>query len=373
MKVLLFANGIISHGAMIQRALAEVGAARIVCADGGALHARELGLKPHTIIGDLDSLTPAQVADFKAAGCQILAHPAEKDETDLELALLHCRDIGAKTVTILGALGGRFDQTIANLLLLTLPALSAMRISLVDGEQTIRVLSPGAHRLDGQAGDTISLIPLSASVDGISTRDLKYPLRDESLRRGPARGVSNIMLSERAEVGFRRGALLLVRTIERARQITVSKRDAFGIEQLSYQGVLVMQDETCLCIDAKFALADRDLGYIQLRRGDQFREWFYSDRWYNIFRVKDVDSLAIKGWYCNITRPAQFGAGQAAAEDLALDVFVYPDGRTLLLDEAEFAELNLAAHEREKAWQAVASIKALVAKRLPPFDEIRDE
>lgn len=156
-------------------------------------------------------------------------------------------------------------------------------------------------------------------------------------------------------------------------QVTVSKRDAKSAAILTYQGVLVMEDERSICIDAEFALTNRDLGYIKLRRGDRFREWFYRDRWYNIFRVQDVDSGAIKGWYCNITRPAQFEAGQVAADDLALDVFVYPDGRTLLLDEAEFAALDLPASERKKVWQAVAEIKELVAGRLPPFDELRDE
>ena len=115
---------------------------------------------------------------------------------------------------------------------------------------------------------------------------------------------------------------------------------------------------------------DRDLGYIQLRRGDRFREWFYADRWYNIFRVQDVATLSLKGWYCNITRPAIISARQVAADDLGLDVFVYPDGRTLLLDEADFARLQLPMHEQSKVWQAVESIKLLVQKRLPPFDEL---
>lgn len=153
-------------------------------------------------------------------------------------------------------------------------------------------------------------------------------------------------------------------------EFTVIKRDAFGVEQLSYHGVLVERDQTCVCVDAIFALPDRDLGYIHLRRGDRFREWFYADRWYNIFRVQDADTGAVKGWYCNITRPAVITAGQAAADDLALDVFVYPDGRTLLLDEVEFGELNLTADEQAQAWQAVASIQKAVARRLPPFDEI---
>ncbi len=154
---------------------------------------------------------------------------------------------------------------------------------------------------------------------------------------------------------------------------TVIKRDAQGNDVLSYNGVLQARGPTFVCIDAKFSLADRDLGYIHLRHGDHFREWFYSDRWYNIFRVQDVTSRSIKGWYCNITRPATIEAGQVTAEDLALDLFVYPDGRTLLLDEDEFALLNLTPREKQAAKQAVKALKRLVTNRLPPFDEINAE
>ena len=216
MKILLFANGSISQGSALNEALARVGDCRVICADGGALHAQAFGLTPHTIIGDFDSLTPAQVARFRAEGSGILRFPAEKDETDLELALLHCRDIGAKTVTILGALGGRLDQTIANLLLLSLPALKAMAITIVDGDETARVLAPGEHEILGSRGDTISLIPLAGSVLGISARGLKYPLRDETLHSGPARGLSNVMLAERCAIEFRQGTLLLTHTLGRA-------------------------------------------------------------------------------------------------------------------------------------------------------------
>ncbi|MCY3798191.1 MAG: DUF402 domain-containing protein [Chloroflexi bacterium] len=153
--------------------------------------------------------------------------------------------------------------------------------------------------------------------------------------------------------------------------ITVIKRDARGEDELSYQAVLREVNEEFICVDAQFALADRDLGYIKLRRGDHFREWFYQDRWFNIFRVADGETNSLKGWYCNITRPPILGARQIAAEDLCLDVFVYPDGRTLLLDEEDFAKLKLAKHEVQKAWQAVSAIGRLVDKRLPPFDEIR--
>ena len=154
------------------------------------------------------------------------------------------------------------------------------------------------------------------------------------------------------------------------REFTVIKRDAGGEPVLTYSGVVVERDEDFVCIDAIFALDDRDLGYIHLRRGDRFREWFYADRWFNIFRVQDGDTLALNGWYCNITRPPLIGESCVTADDLKLDVFVYPDGRTLLLDEDEFNGLCLRTGEKEKAWQAVRILETWVKKRLPPFDEI---
>ncbi len=154
-------------------------------------------------------------------------------------------------------------------------------------------------------------------------------------------------------------------------RFTVIKLDARGEHELSYAGVLRERAADFVCIDALFDMPDRDLGYITLRRGDHFREWFFCDRWFNVFRVSDGETSRLKGWYCNITRPPAIALDKVAAEDLCLDVFVYPDGQTLLLDEAEFAELNLPKNEVEKAWQAVDAIRWLVSKRLPPFEEIR--
>lgn len=215
-SVLLFANGIFTPGEAVRRVLAAQHAPAIICADGGARQARALGLQPQTIIGDMDSLRPAEVLDFEAAGAQIIQHPPEKDETDLELALHFCRKLGAKTVTIFGGLGGRFDQTLANILLLTQPSLASMRIELVDGAQTIRVLPAGIHKIAGAAGDTVSLIPLQGAATGITTRGLQYALRDETLPLGPARGISNVMLAEQAEIELGGGLLLLAHTIGRA-------------------------------------------------------------------------------------------------------------------------------------------------------------
>lgn len=216
MRILLIGNGELNQGAMVARLLDSLDSPRVICADGGALHARRLALKPHTIIGDLDSLRAEEAAAFKADGVDIIQHPPEKDETDLELALRHCLSLEAKSIAILGALGGRIDQTLANIHLLSQADFRDLDIIVVDGDQSLRLLRPGAHRIAGERGDTISLIPLSAAVDGLWTRRLQYPLRRETLHRGPTRGLSNVMLAGEAEIEFEAGLLLLVHTSGRA-------------------------------------------------------------------------------------------------------------------------------------------------------------
>lgn len=150
----------------------------------------------------------------------------------------------------------------------------------------------------------------------------------------------------------------------------IIKRDAHGHEVLSYEGTLIERGEKFVCIQAKFGGATRDLGYVVFKYGDHFTEWFYSDRWYNVFRVQDVDSGALKGWYCNITRPAEITENSVAADDLALDVFISPDGETLVLDEDEFMQLSLPDDERQQARAAVVEIKRLAANAAGPFYEL---
>ena len=216
MRILLFANGDAKDGTMVRRALEKAGSAHILCADGGALNALKFGLAPQTIVGDLDSLGAEQVEEFRAAGAEILRFPMEKDETDLELALKWSVDNGASAIVILGALGDRFDQTLANVYLLALPDLQDIQIEVVDGEQHIRLLRPGAYSVEGGSGDTVSLIPLGGEAGGITSSGLKYPLRDESLAFGPARGISNVMLCDSASLELGSGSLLVIHTRGRA-------------------------------------------------------------------------------------------------------------------------------------------------------------
>lgn len=183
----------------------------IIAADGGARQALSVGLTPHLVIGDLDSLSPADQAALEKAGSKFLRFSPRKDETDLELAIRHAVREGATEVVILAATGGRLDHTIANVLLLTLPMLKGVNARIVVGRQTAFVVRDEMW-IEGNPGDTLSLIPLGGDVLGVTAENVEWPLHSETLRLGPSRGLSNVLTADRARVSVRRGALLCVVT-----------------------------------------------------------------------------------------------------------------------------------------------------------------
>ncbi|MGF1507126.1 MAG: DUF402 domain-containing protein [Anaerolineae bacterium] len=152
--------------------------------------------------------------------------------------------------------------------------------------------------------------------------------------------------------------------------ITVIKRDHAGDEVWRYEGKVLERGPSHIVIEAIFGRPDRPMGYATFRQGDRLIETFHSDRWYNVFEIHDVDDDRIKGWYCNLTRPALITDEVIDSEDLALDVFVTPEGMVLIQDEAEYAALGLPQEERIAVMAAVEAIRRLVAARLPPFDQV---
>ena len=149
--------------------------------------------------------------------------------------------------------------------------------------------------------------------------------------------------------------------------ITVHKCNHLGEQVWQYQGEAVERGATWVCLRARFGRDDIDAGYVVFRRGDLMTEWFYTDRWYNVFRLEDVEDGRLKGWYCNIGRPARLSESDVAYDDLALDVFVTPAGEVLVLDEDEFAALRLPATDVAASWAAVESIRQAVAAHAFPF------
>jgi thiamine pyrophosphokinase len=199
----------------------DSGADLVIAADGGYSSAIRLGLNPDLLIGDLDSLDPEAQRRAAAAGVTIHRVDPAKDASDTELAVLEARRLGAGRITILGALGGpRLDHALANIWLLAHPSLASVDVALVDALTRMSVVAgprrdgrPETRRLDGPPGATITLLPLGGDVAGITTTGLRYPLRDEPLRVGPARGLSNVRVASVASVTVGAGRLLVVEQV----------------------------------------------------------------------------------------------------------------------------------------------------------------
>jgi thiamine pyrophosphokinase len=208
-RAVIFANGLLPDPKAARRLLREDDFR--IAADGGCRHALACGRAPDVLIGDFDSL-PGEFRDsLRRAGTRMQAFPAEKDQTDLELALAFALSEGYNTIRIIAGLGGRTDQTLANLSLLADPALEGRDVRIDDGrEQALRV---GKNTvLQGAPGDVVSLLPLGVPAEGVVTEGLKFPLRGETLLPHRSRGVSNRMLDSTASVNVERGVLLCIHT-----------------------------------------------------------------------------------------------------------------------------------------------------------------
>ena len=189
----------------------------IIAADGAAGRVLAAGLRPDLVVGDGDSLDAESATRLERLGVAVHSFAADKDESDTELSLLAALHQGAARVTLLGALGGpRPEHGIANLLLLADPRFDGLPMVLAAGATTMTRTgtADGPGRLDiaGDAGDWVSLFPLGDAVEGVFTQGLRYPLRGDTLRLGPSRGLSNELLGTEAVVTSRRGRLLVVRT-----------------------------------------------------------------------------------------------------------------------------------------------------------------
>ncbi|HEX7432978.1 MAG TPA: thiamine diphosphokinase [Anaerolineaceae bacterium] len=208
-RAVIFANGVIEDiraaGAMLRHDDC------LIAADGGLRHLRRLGLTPAVLIGDLDSVDPQEIPILRADGVDVLRYPVDKDETDLELALDYALKGGFHRLVVAGGLGGRLDQTLGNLCLLTAGAFQDVEIRLDDGREEVFFVRSSCE-ITGLPGDTLSLIPWGEPVTGIVTSQMRYPLKGETLFPDHTRGISNVMLAEQAAVEIASGLLMVIHT-----------------------------------------------------------------------------------------------------------------------------------------------------------------
>lgn len=206
-RILIFANGELPNIDKARSLLQDND--YFICADGGTRHARSLGITPDLIIGDLDSAEQEVVQKFKENGVKVEAYSHDKNETDLELAINRALELTPKQIVIIAALGGRLDQTIANITLLSDIRLSTFNVRLDDGVEEVLLCREQAQ-IHGRSGDIVSLIPWQGAVTEIQTADLRWALNNETLYPDKTRGMSNEMTDDTAFVSIGSGLLLIV-------------------------------------------------------------------------------------------------------------------------------------------------------------------
>lgn len=145
--------------------------------------------------------------------------------------------------------------------------------------------------------------------------------------------------------------------------VTIIKRNLLGDELWRYTGRITRREGNAIHLEAPFNSEDAVFMGVTIRQGDLFLETWYTDRWYNIFEIHDRESEALKGWYCNVGKPVlQEADGVLSYVDLALDLWVSSDGTQTVLDEDEFARLDLDPETRLRALSALEELQAHFAR-----------
>lgn len=207
--MVVLAGGGAPQSSLVARVLDGRRPDAVIAADSGADLAEALGLTVDLVVGDLDSVSPDGLAAAARAGAVVERYPAEKDATDLELALAAASGLGAAEVVVAGGVGDRVDHLAGELLLLGSSSFAHLEVTAVLGPAVVTVVR-GTRRLRGEAGDLVTLLALHGDAEGVSTSGLRYPLAGERLLSGSSRGVSNELLDLAASVAVEAGVVLVV-------------------------------------------------------------------------------------------------------------------------------------------------------------------
>jgi protein associated with RNAse G/E len=150
-------------------------------------------------------------------------------------------------------------------------------------------------------------------------------------------------------------------------KIVVQKKNLAGDVTWSYDGTVLRRESNFVVLEAFFNRPDMPFMDVVFKQNDRFVETFYNDCWYNIFEIYDRDDGQIKGWYCNVGKPAVIEDGVVSYVDLALDLWVSINGKQAVLDEDEFEKLGLDAELRAKALAGLEELKMLFKNNRPPL------
>lgn len=189
------------------------GADEVIAADGGARHAMKAGRLPDLVIGDLDSLSEAEVDDLVSRGVPMRPVPAQKDETDGELAVREALARGSSEIVLVGAVGDRVDHVLSNLGLLALANREGAVAWASDGETEAHALSASGARstlgISARVGWTFSVVPFPSETAVVSINGARWALERTLLSARSSRGLSNVVTAGEASVVVHEGDVVV--------------------------------------------------------------------------------------------------------------------------------------------------------------------
>lgn len=207
MRVIIFSNGQISDYNFVKNNIS--GKDIIICCDGGIRHTKNLEIVPNYILGDLDSAPVELIKFYENLNVPFKKFPSKKDETDTEMGIILAIELGALEINLYGCIGTRFDHTLGNAHNLMIALKKGVIAKIIDEHNIIQIIDKDTT-ITGKKGQIISLIPMTTEVFGITTKNLEYPLNNETLKIGMSRGISNVMLEQTAEIQLKSGYLFLI-------------------------------------------------------------------------------------------------------------------------------------------------------------------
>jgi len=209
MKAIIFANGIMQNLPSSIKPMEKENL--IIAADGGLKYCMKFEIMPDIVVGDMDSINHSQLSKMETLGVELIKHPVRKDETDLELALKVALNKGANDIIILGAMGGRWDMTFCNVLILAADYLKNTNVKLInDNLEIICINSNKKIYLRNREKFKLSILPISETVQGITMRGMEYQLENENLELASTRGLSNIITDNNAFIQINKGQLIVM-------------------------------------------------------------------------------------------------------------------------------------------------------------------
>lgn len=181
----------------------------LIGCDGGAAHILALGLTPHVVIGDFDSISSKVLRVLKQKNVELIRYPRDKLYTDTELGVALAMERGCRDIVLAGVRGTHTDHLIGNLSTLAKKKFAALSFKVIDGNEEITLVRKHI-RIKGKNKDIVSLLPAGRGARGVTTKGLYYPLRNATIPSGSTRGLRNHMTGKHAEITVREGTLLVI-------------------------------------------------------------------------------------------------------------------------------------------------------------------